>query len=179
MGSHAASRLYGQLNPGGAWAFWGILAELFSVLLAQELHSGSPEEGGAAGQSRTPSLCCHNFSTPGGDPIMRTFPSLKALVESLHKAAQAVPVALPARWAAGSSPASLKAKPLPFPAPDASFSSPAMVLAVLLAILLAILLGSMGVFFVKVCWKNPELSVGTVWSTLDDKEYLMSNAYTL
>uniref|UniRef100_A0A8C6YIM8 Serine peptidase inhibitor, Kunitz type 2 n=1 Tax=Naja naja TaxID=35670 RepID=A0A8C6YIM8_NAJNA len=60
-----------------------------------------------------------------------------------------------------------------------SFSSPAMVLAVLLAILVTILLGSMGVFFVKICRKNPELSVGTVWSTLDDKEYLMSNAYTL
>uniref|UniRef100_A0A8C6YI28 Serine peptidase inhibitor, Kunitz type 2 n=1 Tax=Naja naja TaxID=35670 RepID=A0A8C6YI28_NAJNA len=55
----------------------------------------------------------------------------------------------------------------------------AMVLAVLLAILVTILLGSMGVFFVKICRKNPELSVGTVWSTLDDKEYLMSNAYTL
>ncbi|KAG8143743.1 putative Kunitz-type serine protease inhibitor protein [Naja naja] len=60
-----------------------------------------------------------------------------------------------------------------------SFSTRAMVLAVLLAILVTILLGSMGVFFVKICRKNPELSVGTVWSTLDDKEYLMSNAYTL
>uniref|UniRef100_A0A098LWQ8 Kunitz 2 n=1 Tax=Python regius TaxID=51751 RepID=A0A098LWQ8_PYTRG len=59
------------------------------------------------------------------------------------------------------------------------FSTRAVVLAVLLAILVAILLGSMVVFFVKICRKNPELSVGTVWSTLDDKEYLMSNAYTL
>uniref|UniRef100_A0A194AQM5 Kunitz-type protease inhibitor n=1 Tax=Agkistrodon piscivorus TaxID=8715 RepID=A0A194AQM5_9SAUR len=60
-----------------------------------------------------------------------------------------------------------------------SFSTRAMVLAVLLAILVTILLGSMVVFFVKICRKNPELSVGTVWSTLDDKEYLMSNAYSL
>ncbi|XP_058051172.1 kunitz-type protease inhibitor 2 isoform X2 [Ahaetulla prasina] len=60
-----------------------------------------------------------------------------------------------------------------------SFSTRAVVLAVLLAILVTILLGSMGVFFVKICRKNPELSAGTVWSTLDDKEYLMSNAYTL
>uniref|UniRef100_A0A1L8D621 BATXKUN1 n=1 Tax=Bothrops atrox TaxID=8725 RepID=A0A1L8D621_BOTAT len=59
-----------------------------------------------------------------------------------------------------------------------SFSTRAVVLAVLLAILVTILLGSMVVFFVKNCRKNPELS-GTVWTTLDDKEYLMSNAYSL
>ncbi|XP_026543550.1 kunitz-type protease inhibitor 2 isoform X2 [Notechis scutatus] len=67
----------------------------------------------------------------------------------------------------------------PLPSEPFSFSTRAVVLAVLLAILVTILLGSMGVFFVKICRKNPELSVGTVWSTLDDKEYLMSNAYTL
>ncbi|XP_013911871.1 PREDICTED: kunitz-type protease inhibitor 2 [Thamnophis sirtalis] len=59
------------------------------------------------------------------------------------------------------------------------FSTRAVVLAVLLAILMTCLLGSMAVFLVKICRKNPELSVGTVWSTLDDKEYLMSNAYSL
>nr|B2BS84.1 RecName: Full=Putative Kunitz-type serine protease inhibitor; Flags: Precursor [Austrelaps labialis]ABW90603.1 putative Kunitz-type proteinase inhibitor [Austrelaps labialis] len=67
----------------------------------------------------------------------------------------------------------------PLPSEPFSFSTRAVVLAVLPAILVTILLGSMGVFFVKICRKNPELSVGTVWSTLDDKEYLMSNAYTL
>ncbi|XP_034294280.1 kunitz-type protease inhibitor 2 isoform X2 [Pantherophis guttatus] len=65
------------------------------------------------------------------------------------------------------------------PSEPFSFSTRAVILAVLLAILVTILLGSMGVFFVKICRKNPDLSVGTVWSTLDDKEYLMSNAYTL
>uniref|UniRef100_A0A0B8RYU8 Kunitz-type protease inhibitor 1 n=1 Tax=Philothamnus irregularis TaxID=1899461 RepID=A0A0B8RYU8_9SAUR len=65
------------------------------------------------------------------------------------------------------------------PSEPFSFSTRAVILAVLLAILVTILLGSMGVFFAKICRKNPELSVGTVWSTLDDKEYLMSNAYTL
>ncbi|KAH0631457.1 hypothetical protein JD844_005789 [Phrynosoma platyrhinos] len=58
-------------------------------------------------------------------------------------------------------------------------STRAVVLAVLLAIMAAILLGSMVVFFVKICRKSQELSLGTVWSTLDDKEYLMSNAYAL
>ncbi|XP_070620419.1 putative Kunitz-type serine protease inhibitor isoform X2 [Erythrolamprus reginae] len=55
----------------------------------------------------------------------------------------------------------------------------AVVLAGLLAALMALLLGSVGVFLVKVCRKNPDWPVGTVWNTLDDKEYLMSNAYTL
>lgn len=54
-----------------------------------------------------------------------------------------------------------------------------MVLAVLLAIMAAVLVGSMAVFLVKICRKNQDVSLGSVWSTLDDKEYLMSNAYTL
>ncbi|XP_061452144.1 kunitz-type protease inhibitor 2 [Rhineura floridana] len=58
-------------------------------------------------------------------------------------------------------------------------STRAVVLAVLLALMAAALLGSMVVFFVKLCRRSQELSLGTVWSTLDDKEYLMSNAYTL
>uniref|UniRef100_A0A8D0H999 Serine peptidase inhibitor, Kunitz type 2 n=1 Tax=Sphenodon punctatus TaxID=8508 RepID=A0A8D0H999_SPHPU len=58
-----------------------------------------------------------------------------------------------------------------------SFS--AVALAVLLAIMAAILLGSTVVFFVRLCKRNEELSLGTVWSTMDDKECLVSNAYTL
>ncbi|XP_062454275.1 putative Kunitz-type serine protease inhibitor isoform X1 [Rhea pennata] len=58
-------------------------------------------------------------------------------------------------------------------------STKTMALAVLLAILAAILLGYMIDVSVKMCRKNPELAVGTGWSPLDDKEYLMSNAYTL
>uniref|UniRef100_A0ABM5ERY0 Kunitz-type protease inhibitor 2 n=1 Tax=Pogona vitticeps TaxID=103695 RepID=A0ABM5ERY0_9SAUR len=58
-------------------------------------------------------------------------------------------------------------------------STRAVVLAVLLAIMAAVLLGSMVVFFVKLCRRSPGVSLGTVWNTLDDKEYLMSNAYTL
>ncbi|KAJ7303860.1 hypothetical protein JRQ81_011368 [Phrynocephalus forsythii] len=58
-------------------------------------------------------------------------------------------------------------------------STRAVVLAVLLAVMAAVLLGSTVIFFVKTCRKNPGVSLGTVWNTLDDKEYLMSNAYTL
>ncbi|KAJ6663853.1 hypothetical protein lerEdw1_009933 [Lerista edwardsae] len=58
-------------------------------------------------------------------------------------------------------------------------STRAVVLAVLLAIMAAVLVGSMVVFLVKICRKSQDLSLGSVWSTLDDKEYLMSNAYTL
>ncbi|XP_067412674.1 kunitz-type protease inhibitor 2 [Emydura macquarii macquarii] len=54
-----------------------------------------------------------------------------------------------------------------------------VVLAVLLAIIAAVLLGTVVVFFVKICKKNQELALGVPWSPLDDKEYLMSNAYTL
>uniref|UniRef100_A0A8B9PFN8 Serine peptidase inhibitor, Kunitz type 2 n=1 Tax=Apteryx owenii TaxID=8824 RepID=A0A8B9PFN8_APTOW len=85
-----------------------------------------------------------------------------------------------------------RALPLPcFPGPPrpppgqsglcnlALLSSPAIALAVLLAILAAILLGYMIDVSVKMCRKNPELTAGAAWSPLDDKEYLMSNAYTL
>ncbi|XP_042696418.2 kunitz-type protease inhibitor 2 isoform X2 [Chrysemys picta bellii] len=58
-------------------------------------------------------------------------------------------------------------------------SSRVVALAVLLAILVAVLLGSVVVFFVWLCRRNQELSLSVPWSPLDDKEYLMSNAYTL
>ncbi|TFJ99026.1 Mucolipin-1 [Platysternon megacephalum] len=58
-------------------------------------------------------------------------------------------------------------------------SSRVVALAVLLAILVAVLLGSVVVFFVWLCKRNQELSLSVPWSPLDDKEYLMSNAYTL
>uniref|UniRef100_A0A8C8SWD3 Serine peptidase inhibitor, Kunitz type 2 n=1 Tax=Pelusios castaneus TaxID=367368 RepID=A0A8C8SWD3_9SAUR len=54
-----------------------------------------------------------------------------------------------------------------------------VVLAVLLAIIAAVLLGAMVVVFIKICRKNQELALGVPWSPLDDKEYLMSNTYTL
>ncbi|XP_053865619.1 kunitz-type protease inhibitor 2 [Malaclemys terrapin pileata] len=58
-------------------------------------------------------------------------------------------------------------------------SSRVVALAVLLAILVAVLLGSVVVFFVWLCRRNQELSLSVPWSPLDDKEYLMGNAYTL
>ncbi|XP_066494255.1 kunitz-type protease inhibitor 2 [Tiliqua scincoides] len=58
-------------------------------------------------------------------------------------------------------------------------STRAVVLAVLLAVMAAVLVGSMAVFLVRIFRKSQDLSLGSVWNTLDDKEYLMSNAYTL
>uniref|UniRef100_A0A8D0DGZ9 Serine peptidase inhibitor, Kunitz type 2 n=1 Tax=Salvator merianae TaxID=96440 RepID=A0A8D0DGZ9_SALMN len=58
-------------------------------------------------------------------------------------------------------------------------STRALVLTVLLALMAALLLGSMVVFFVKICQKRQGPSLGAVWSTLDDKEYLMSSSYSL
>ncbi|EMP28254.1 Putative Kunitz-type proteinase inhibitor [Chelonia mydas] len=55
----------------------------------------------------------------------------------------------------------------------------AVALAVLLAVLVAVLLGSVVIFFVWLCRRSQELSLSVPWSPLDDKEYLMSNAYTL
>lgn len=55
----------------------------------------------------------------------------------------------------------------------------ALGLAILLAVMAALLLGSIVVFMVKICRKSQELALSPVWNTLDDKEYLMSNAYTL
>lgn len=55
----------------------------------------------------------------------------------------------------------------------------AVALAVLLAVLVAVLLGSVVTFFVWLCRRSQELSLSVPWSPLDDKEYLMSNAYTL
>ncbi|XP_038238074.1 kunitz-type protease inhibitor 2 isoform X3 [Dermochelys coriacea] len=58
-------------------------------------------------------------------------------------------------------------------------STRVVALAMLLAILIAVLLGSVVVVFVWLCRRNRELSLSVPWSPLDDKEYLMSNAYTL
>ncbi|KAF7235126.1 putative Kunitz-type serine protease inhibitor [Varanus komodoensis] len=52
------------------------------------------------------------------------------------------------------------------------------VVAVLLAVMVTVLLGTVVLFVAKI-WKSRQLSLGPVWSTLDDKERLMSNAYTL
>uniref|UniRef100_A0A663FK36 BPTI/Kunitz inhibitor domain-containing protein n=1 Tax=Aquila chrysaetos chrysaetos TaxID=223781 RepID=A0A663FK36_AQUCH len=57
---------------------------------------------------------------------------------------------------------------------------PALALGVLLAVLAAVLLGYMMDITLKTCRRKPELpGVGTGWSPGNDKEYLMSNAYTL
>ncbi|KAK4806356.1 hypothetical protein QYF61_017225 [Mycteria americana] len=56
----------------------------------------------------------------------------------------------------------------------------ALALGVLLAILAAILLGYVTDVTLKTCRRKPELpAAGMGWSPGDDKEYLMSNAYTL
>uniref|UniRef100_H9GQ81 Serine peptidase inhibitor, Kunitz type 2 n=1 Tax=Anolis carolinensis TaxID=28377 RepID=H9GQ81_ANOCA len=54
-----------------------------------------------------------------------------------------------------------------------------VVLAILLAVMAAILLGSMVFFFIKLCRRNQDGTLERVWSTMDDKESLMNNAYTL
>ncbi|XP_040977652.1 putative Kunitz-type serine protease inhibitor isoform X2 [Aquila chrysaetos chrysaetos] len=59
-------------------------------------------------------------------------------------------------------------------------STKALALGVLLAVLAAVLLGYMMDITLKTCRRKPELpGVGTGWSPGNDKEYLMSNAYTL
>uniref|UniRef100_A0A8D2L436 Serine peptidase inhibitor, Kunitz type 2 n=1 Tax=Varanus komodoensis TaxID=61221 RepID=A0A8D2L436_VARKO len=58
------------------------------------------------------------------------------------------------------------------------FPSAVAVVAVLLAVMVTVLLGTVVLFVAKI-WKSRQLSLGPVWSTLDDKERLMSNAYTL
>ncbi|XP_072704975.1 kunitz-type protease inhibitor 2 [Ciconia boyciana] len=59
-------------------------------------------------------------------------------------------------------------------------STEALALGVLLAILAAILLGYVTDVTLKTCRRKPELpAAGMGWSPGDDKEYLMSNAYTL
>nr|XP_060639675.1 kunitz-type protease inhibitor 2 isoform X1 [Anolis sagrei ordinatus] len=65
-----------------------------------------------------------------------------------------------------------------FPGP-LMHSTRAVVLAILLAVMAAILLGSMVFFFVKLCRRNQDGTLERVWSTMDDKEALMNNAYTL
>lgn len=56
---------------------------------------------------------------------------------------------------------------------------PAVALAVLLALMAAVLLGSVVVFFAKLCRKGPECAAGHGWSPLDDKEHLMTSPYVL
>ncbi|KAM9587618.1 kunitz-type protease inhibitor 2 [Morphnus guianensis] len=59
-------------------------------------------------------------------------------------------------------------------------STKVLALGVLLAVLAAILLGYVTDVALKTCRRKPELpGLGTGWSPSDDKEYLMSNAYTL
>ncbi|XP_010289639.1 PREDICTED: kunitz-type protease inhibitor 2, partial [Phaethon lepturus] len=59
-------------------------------------------------------------------------------------------------------------------------STKALALGVLLAVLAAILLGYVTDVALKTCRRKAELpGAGTGWSPGDDKEYLMSNAYTL
>ncbi|XP_075594717.1 putative Kunitz-type serine protease inhibitor [Balearica regulorum gibbericeps] len=59
-------------------------------------------------------------------------------------------------------------------------STKALALGVLLAVLAAILLGYVTDVTIKTCRKRPEMpGTGMGWSPSDDKEYLMSNAYTL
>ncbi|XP_056652147.1 kunitz-type protease inhibitor 2 isoform X8 [Monodelphis domestica] len=57
--------------------------------------------------------------------------------------------------------------------------SPAVALAVLLAVMAAVLLGAMVVIFIKMARKNQASAFSTVWSPIDDKEYLVKSAYTL
>ncbi|XP_014379022.1 putative Kunitz-type serine protease inhibitor, partial [Alligator sinensis] len=58
-------------------------------------------------------------------------------------------------------------------------STRAVALAVLLALMAAVLLGSVVVFFAKLCRKGPECAAGHGWSPLDDKEHLMTSSYVL
>nr|XP_056702306.1 putative Kunitz-type serine protease inhibitor [Euleptes europaea] len=60
--------------------------------------------------------------------------------------------------------------------PDSAFHSTR---AVVLAVLLALLLAALVLVLVKICRRSRELSLSTVWSTMDDKELLMSSGYSL
>uniref|UniRef100_A0A4X2LSK4 Kunitz-type protease inhibitor 2 n=1 Tax=Vombatus ursinus TaxID=29139 RepID=A0A4X2LSK4_VOMUR len=55
----------------------------------------------------------------------------------------------------------------------------AVALAVLLAVMAAVLLGAMVVIFIKIARKHQTSAFNTVWSPIDDKEYLVKSAYTL
>ncbi|XP_071656923.1 putative Kunitz-type serine protease inhibitor [Patagioenas fasciata] len=60
------------------------------------------------------------------------------------------------------------------------FSTKALALGVLLAILAAILFGYITDVAIKTCRRKTEApGTGAIWSPPDDKEYLMSNVYTL
>uniref|UniRef100_A0ACB8FFF0 Uncharacterized protein n=1 Tax=Sphaerodactylus townsendi TaxID=933632 RepID=A0ACB8FFF0_9SAUR len=51
--------------------------------------------------------------------------------------------------------------------------------AVVLAVVLALLLAALVLVVIKICRQSRELSLSTVWSTMDDKELLMRSGYTL
>ncbi|XP_051845076.1 kunitz-type protease inhibitor 2 isoform X1 [Antechinus flavipes] len=63
--------------------------------------------------------------------------------------------------------------------PAMSHSTKAVALAVLLAVMAAILLGAMVVIFIKIARKHRASAFNTVWSPIDDKEYLVKSAYTI
>ncbi|XP_056652148.1 kunitz-type protease inhibitor 2 isoform X9 [Monodelphis domestica] len=63
--------------------------------------------------------------------------------------------------------------------PVVPHSTKAVALAVLLAVMAAVLLGAMVVIFIKMARKNQASAFSTVWSPIDDKEYLVKSAYTL
>ncbi|XP_074133404.1 kunitz-type protease inhibitor 2 isoform X2 [Sminthopsis crassicaudata] len=63
--------------------------------------------------------------------------------------------------------------------PAMSHSTKAVALAVLLAVMAAILLGAMIVIFIKIARKHRASAFNTMWSPIDDKEYLVKNTYTL
>ncbi|XP_077174566.1 putative Kunitz-type serine protease inhibitor [Paroedura picta] len=60
--------------------------------------------------------------------------------------------------------------------PDAALHSTR---AVVLAVVLALLLASLVLVVAKICRRSRDPSLSTVWSTMDDKELLMSSGYTL
>ncbi|XP_074075149.1 kunitz-type protease inhibitor 2 isoform X2 [Macrotis lagotis] len=63
--------------------------------------------------------------------------------------------------------------------PTMPHSTKAMALAVLLAVMAAVLLGAMVYLFIKIARKHRESSFNTVWSPIDDKEYLVKSACIL
>ncbi|KAM9036346.1 kunitz-type protease inhibitor 2 isoform 3-T3 [Sarcophilus harrisii] len=63
--------------------------------------------------------------------------------------------------------------------PAMSHSTKAVALAVLLAVMAAVLLGAMVIIFIKIARKHRASAFNTVWSPIDDKEYLVKSAYTL
>lgn len=63
--------------------------------------------------------------------------------------------------------------------PEASLSSPVVVLAGLFVMVLILLLGASVVCLIRVARRNQERALRTVWSSEDDKEHLVKNTYML